>query len=61
MKRITITAQEPPEDVKTLAQWLEWREAENQRMFAALDTALHEMAEGFTAQFERDANGHSQH
>ena len=41
----SVTANEPPESVRTLSDWLEWREREHERM-------LHELGEQFVAALE---------
>ena len=43
-----ITAQEPPDAVKSVANWLAWRAQEDARMLAELEQQL-------TAHFEREA------
>lgn len=53
----SVDASEPPESVKTLEEWLVWREAENRRMFAELQAQLNVYALGVQAQFERDVSG----
>jgi hypothetical protein len=43
-----VAARACPPEVKTVAQWIEWRRGEDQRM-------LREMLEQITAHFEREA------
>lgn len=56
-----VKAGDPPASVKTLADWIAWRVAENQRMERELERQREAYSVGLDAMCERDATGAAQH